>query len=183
MPRFFSLRCFSTFQRINVKVGPPRLLLVDKPVLGQRLARGQLQPLTRFAADGNLRITGQVLPHVEHPYGILADGVPYAEAFHDLDGFGQLLAQYAMRGLLDDGGMPFFFPLQPRIVVLAAIDAVEGNGRQRPLPRMVTHDIFRTTVLIDDMQTEEKRGRTEGYLHLRIALPLLVVEAVAQKNL
>ena len=158
------------------------LLLVDKPILGQRLAGNEPQLLTRLATDGDFRKPAQVLTHVEHKDGILADGVPYAEALHNLHRFSYLFAQCATRSLLNDHRVPFFFPFQPRVVVLAAIDAVERNGRQCPLPRMIADHIVGRAVVIGYVQAEQQCGRAEGYLHLRIALALLVVESVAQQD-
>ena len=114
-------------------MGASCLLLIDKSLLGQRLAGRQLQSLPPFPLNGYLRKTCQVLAHVENQYAVVSDGVADAKALHDFNGLCYLFAQYAARGILNDGWAPVVRG-DACVVVFAAIDAVERDGRQCPLP-------------------------------------------------
>ena len=158
------------------------LFLIHQSLFGQRLARCQLQPLSALALNGNLRKARQVLSHVEHQGIAFADGVRDRIALHDSHRFGYLPAQLTFGSLLDNHRMPVH-GVDAGIVVLTAIDAVKGDGRESPFPRAVADNVLRLAILVFDVQAEQQRRRPKGYLHLRIALALFVVETVAEEHL
>ena len=86
----------------------PRLLLIDQPLFGQRLAWRQLDALASLALNSNLRKTGKVLAHVQYEQAValLLQRLLYRIALHDFHRLCYLFAQYTLGRFLHDHRFP-----------------------------------------------------------------------------
>ena len=145
-------------------MGTARLLLVDETIGSRRLTRNKPDTLAGLALYSDFRKASEVLAHVEHKDRILAHRVLYPIALHDFNRVCYLLAEYALWRILNHHRLPKLPSLggggggggfQPGIIILSAIDAVECDGRQRPLPSFVADDVLLRAILIVNMQAEQ----------------------------
>ena len=87
MPYLFVI---PTFKGIGIIVRTACLSLIHQPVFVQRFTWNEYEPLTSLALNGDFRIAGKVLTHIEHKDRIFAQRLFYPITLHDFYGVSNL---------------------------------------------------------------------------------------------